>query len=229
MSFIQKLFGAKPKPDLPFQVGDKVRDLWGQVLVVTEIKPGAENGLGVVRTRNAAGKESSTALITHNLTLVDKSTPLSSDFSIKRVRPDELNAGAYLRPNMIVMHGICQTNSGGYDCEPYRIFEPAISDLMLGTELLRVLKEAATTPIPADLKAEMKKLQEVCKVSSLSKLCENAVHCSVRQKPDEISFLPTRREGKAFHHLPDLTIKISAASTPEEAGKALRNCFQICT
>jgi len=228
MRFIQNLLGKKPKPDLPFQVGDKVRDLWGQILIVTEIDPDSSGGLGVVCTRNAAGVENSVALITHNLTKVDKNTPLSSDFTTKRVKPDEFSAGAYLRPGMIVLHGVCQTNSGGYNCEPYRSFEESISDSLLGTELLCVLKEASTTPIPANLKIEQQKIFDVCKVRSWAKLCENAVHCSVKQSSSEITFLPTQREGRAFNHLPELTVKISATGAQDVVGKALRSCFHIC-
>ena len=228
MKIFQKLFGKNP--DLPFQVGDKVRDRWGNILVVMDIDPNAEQGLGTIRTRNAAGQESTTALETHNLTLVDKNMPVSSpSFQPKRVRPDELVGGAYLRPKMIVLHGVCETNQGGYNCEPYRTFETTVSDITLGTELLQVLKEAATMPIPGTLKDERDKIFKACKVPSWSKLCENTLHCRVKQTPKEISFLPTQRDGKAFHHLPDLTIRIEPGSGPEEIGKALRRGFQACT
>ena len=228
MRFIQNLFGTKPRSDLPFQVGDKVSDLWGQILVITEIKPEAQGGLGLVRTRNAAGVENTVALMTHNLTLVDKKTPLASDFSTKRVRPDELMAGAYLRPKMVVLHGVCQTNCGGFNCEPYQSCETTVSDLRLGTELLRVLKEASTVPIPENLKIEQKKIFDVCKVRSWTQLCENTIYCSVTQTPDQIAFLPTANEGRGFNHLPEPTIRIAAASAPDEVGRNLRGCFQIC-
>jgi CDI immunity protein len=228
MKIFQKLFGKNP--DLPFQVGDKVRDRWGNILVVMDIDPKAERGLGIIRTRNAAGQESITALKTHNLTLVDKNAPVSSpSFDRKRIKPEELTASAYLRPNVIVLHGVCQTNYGGYNCEPYRTFETTISDLTLGTELLQVLKEAATVSVPTSLKDEEKKIFKACKVQSWSKLCENSLHCNVTQTSKEISFLPTQRDGRAFHHLPDLTIRIESASSPEEIGKALRRGFQACT
>jgi hypothetical protein len=228
MKFFQKIFGKNP--DLPFQVGDKVRDKWGSILVVMDIDPGAEHGLGTIRTRNAAGQESTAALATHNLTLVDKNTPLSSpSFEKKRVKPEELVGGAYLRPKMIVLHGVCETNQGGFNCEPYRTFETSISDSALGIELVQVLKDAATMPVPKSLKDEQKKIFGAAKVQSWSKLCENSVHCNVKQTPTEISFLPTQRDGRTFHHLPGATIQIAPASSPEEIGKALRLGFQACT
>jgi hypothetical protein len=228
MNFFQKIFGKNP--DLPFRVGDKVRDKWGSILVVMDIDPAAEHGLGTIRTRNAAGQESTTALATHHLTLVDKNTPLSSpSFERERVKSDELSAGAYLRPNMIVLHGVCVTNYGGFNCEPYRTFETTISDITLGTELVQVLKAAATMPVPKSLKDEQKKIFSTAKVQSWSKLCEKSVHCNVRQTPTEILFLPTQRDGRTFHHLPGATIQIGPASSPEEIGKALRLGFQACT
>jgi CDI immunity protein len=229
MKIFQKIFGKTP--DLPFQVGDKVRDLEGAILLVTEVNPQAENGLGIIRTRNAAGQESITALITtHHFILVEKNTPLSSpSFVPKRIKPEDLAASAYLRSNMIVLHGVCQTNMGGFNCEPYRTFETTISDLVLGTELLHILKEAGATPVPASLKEEQKKIFSVCKVRSWSALCENALQCGIEQTAEQISFLPTQRDGRAFHHKPDLTIRIGVASTPEETGKALRSCFQVCS
>lgn len=228
MNLFQKFFGKNP--DLPFQAGDKIRDRWGSILLVTEVDPKAEQGLGVIRTRNAAGQESATALVTHDFTLVDKNTPVSSpSFEPKRVRPEELSASAHLRPNMIVLHGVCQTNQGGFNCEPYRTFETTISDLMLGTELLQVLKEAATMPVPANLKDEHEKIFKACRVRSWSQLSEDALHCSITQMPQQISFLPTRREGRSFHHLPHLTLQTPATSPPEEIGKTLRRGFQACS
>jgi hypothetical protein len=228
MTIFQKIFGKSP--GLPFQVGDKVRDVYGSILVVTEIDPKAEHGLGIIRTRNAAGQESTTALATHHLTLVGKDTPVSSpSFAPQRVRPEELSASAYLRPNMVILHGVCQTNQGGFNCEPYRTFETTISDLTLGTELLQVLKEAATMPVPANLKDEREKIFKACKVRSWNALCENALLCSISQTSKQMSFLPTQREGRGFNHLPDLTIRIDAANSPEEIGKMLRQCFQVCS
>lgn len=228
MNIFQKIFGQSP--DLPFQVGDKVRDVRGLILVVTQIDPKAEHGLGIVRTRNAAGQESTTALATHHLTLVGKDTPVSSpSFAPQRVRPEELAASAYLRPGMIVLHGVCQTNQGGFNCEPYRTYETTISDSALGAELLKVLKEAAAMPVPANLKDEREKIFKACKVRSWNALCENALQCSITQTSGQISFLPTQREGRGFNHLPDLTIKIEAMASSEEIGKALRRCFQVCT
>ena len=229
MKIFQKIFGKNP--DLPFQVGDKVRDPWGSILVVTKVDPKAENGLGIIRTRNAAGQESTTALMTTNhFTLVEKNTPLSSpSFTPKRVRPEELAASAYFRPKMMVLHGVCQTNQGGFNCEPYRTFETTVSDSMVGKELLRVLKEAGTTPVPANLKDEQKKIFSACKVRSWSMLCENALQCHIKQTSEQISFLPTQRDGRSFNHLPHLTIRIGATSPPEEIGKTLRSCFQVCS
>jgi hypothetical protein len=228
MKIFQKIFGKTH--NLPFQVGDKARDPRGSIFVVTEVDPKAENGLGIIRTRNAAGQESNTALITNQFTVADKNTPVSSpSFAPKRVKPEELTASAYLRPSMIVLHGACNTNQGGFNCEPYRTFETAISDPMLGTKLLHVLKEAGAMPVPANLKDEQKKIFSACKVRSWAALCKNAKHCQITQTPVQFSFLPTQRNGQTFNHLPDRIIRIGADSSPEEIGTTLRHCFQICS
>jgi hypothetical protein len=161
---------------------------------------------------------------------VGKDTPVSSpSFAPQRVKPEELAASAYLRPNMIVLHGVCQTNQGGFNCEPYRTYETTISDSTLGTELLRALKEAATMPVPANLKDEREKIFKACKVRSWNALCENALLCNISQTSEQMSFLPTQRDGRSFNHLPDLTIKIEVTASSEEIGKTLRRCFQVCS
>jgi len=231
MNILNKLFGKKP--DLPFRVGDKVRDLWGNIAEVTGIDAGAERGLGIVRTRDAKGKESTVALITHNLTLVDRDTPLSApSFEVKRANPDESAASAYLRAGKIVIHGVCVTNFGGLSCEPYTSIEATVSDETLGTELLRILTEAKATPTPTEmkshLKAEEQKLFKVFDVRSRTKLREGAAYCYATQKSEEISFIPTQNENRGFAHLTALISKIPNASKPAEVGSALRKSFLNC-
>jgi hypothetical protein len=52
---------------LPFAVGDKVRDAWGNEHTVISIDPKAEHGLGVIRTRRSDGTEHAHAMIAHGL------------------------------------------------------------------------------------------------------------------------------------------------------------------
>ena len=112
-------------------------------------------------------------------------------------------------------------------CEPYLSLDAGVSDGDLGSALLSVLAESRTTPIPYDFKAEQKKVLNNAGVRSWSKLAEG-VSCSVSQKPDEISILPTRSAGRGFMHLPQLTIRVLGSSTPEQVGKALREGFKRC-
>jgi len=44
-------------PELPFKVGDRVRDPWGSEHTIMEIDPQAENGIGAIRTRRDDGRE----------------------------------------------------------------------------------------------------------------------------------------------------------------------------
>ena len=52
---------------LPFGVGDRVRDPWGNEHTVISIDPKAEHGLGVIRTRRSDGTEHAHAMISHGL------------------------------------------------------------------------------------------------------------------------------------------------------------------
>ncbi len=58
---------------LGFDVGDVVRDAWGNEHVVTEIDPTAEHGLGIIRTRRLSdGVILGTAMMAHDLAFVRK-------------------------------------------------------------------------------------------------------------------------------------------------------------
>lgn len=57
---------------LPFGVGDRVRDLWGNEHTVISIDPNAEHGMGVIRTRRRDGTEHAHALISHGLEPITK-------------------------------------------------------------------------------------------------------------------------------------------------------------
>jgi hypothetical protein len=52
---------------LPFGVGDRVRDAWGNEHTVIFIDPKAEHGMGVIRTRRSDGTEHAHAMISHGL------------------------------------------------------------------------------------------------------------------------------------------------------------------
>lgn len=58
---------------LPFGVGDRVRDRWGNEHTVIQIDARAEHGLGVIRTRRDDGTELGHVMIAHGLTPVAKS------------------------------------------------------------------------------------------------------------------------------------------------------------
>jgi hypothetical protein len=58
---------------LPFGVGDRVRDRWGNQHTVIRIDPRAEHGLGVISTRRDDGTELGHMMIGHGLTPVAKS------------------------------------------------------------------------------------------------------------------------------------------------------------
>ena len=147
---------------------------------------------------------------------------------VERWKPEQTHASAYLRAGRIILHGDCLTTIGGLACDPYLSMDASASDDEVGAALLRVLAEARLKPVPTDYKAEQKKILRTAGVRSWSKLSEG-VCCSITQKPHEISILPTRSEGRAFMHVPELTIRIAEASTPERVGRALREGFQRCT
>src|SRR5574340_503116 len=52
---------------LPFAVGDRVRDPWGNEHTVISIDPKAERGMGVIRTRGSDGTEHAHPMIAHGL------------------------------------------------------------------------------------------------------------------------------------------------------------------
>jgi hypothetical protein len=54
---------------LPFAVGDRVRDPWGNAHTVIRIDPAAEHGLGMIWTRRDDGNELGFMMIAHGLTL----------------------------------------------------------------------------------------------------------------------------------------------------------------
>ena len=147
---------------------------------------------------------------------------------IERWKPEQTHASAYLRAGRIILHGDCLTTIGGLACDPYLSMEATAADADVGAALLRVLAEARITPVPTDHKAEQQKILRTAGVRSWSKLSEG-VCCSITQKPDEISILPMRSEGRAFMHMPELTIRIAQESTPEQVGRVLREGFQRCT
>jgi hypothetical protein len=147
---------------------------------------------------------------------------------VERWKPEQTHASAYLRAGRVILHGDCLTTIGGLACDPYLSMDASASDAEVGAALLRVLAEARLTPVPTDHKAEQQKILRTAGVRSWSKLSEGGC-CSVTQKPQEISILPTRVEGRAFMHMPDLTIRVATDSTPEQVGRALREGFQRCT
>ena len=60
---------------LPFGVGDRVRDSWGNEHTVIRIDPRAEHGLGVIGTRRDDGTELGHLMIGHGLTPVASKRP----------------------------------------------------------------------------------------------------------------------------------------------------------
>lgn len=65
--------GATPlaAASLPFQVGDRVRDTWGNLGSVTEIDVRAEHGLGRITVKYEDGRTLSSAAIAHGLERAD--------------------------------------------------------------------------------------------------------------------------------------------------------------
>jgi hypothetical protein len=59
--------------EVPFRVGGRVRDTWGNCHTIMEVDPKAEHGLGMIRTRRESdGVELGSAVIAHGLTLVSR-------------------------------------------------------------------------------------------------------------------------------------------------------------
>lgn len=146
---------------------------------------------------------------------------------VERWKPEQSQASAYLREGRIVMHGDCLTTIGGLACEPYLSMDEGASDPEVGAALLGVLAEARITPIPTDHKSEQRKILQAAGVRSWTRLSEG-VHCSVVQEPSGISILPSRRESRAFMHIPELTVRVHSGSDPAEVGRALKAAFQKC-
>lgn len=68
--------GLANLPPLPFGVGDRVRDTWGNEHTVTAIEPAAGHGLGVIQTRRADGTTLKHMMNAHGLARIDsRGTP----------------------------------------------------------------------------------------------------------------------------------------------------------
>jgi hypothetical protein len=74
--WFRHLRSAKPleiqHEPLPFAVGDRVRDPWGNQHTVIGIDPKAEHGLGMIRTRRDDGTEIGHAMVAHGLAPIIK-------------------------------------------------------------------------------------------------------------------------------------------------------------
>lgn len=62
----QDVPAARPV-ELPFGVGDRMRDTWGHEYTVTAIDPAANHGLGEIRIRRDDGAERAHAVVAHGL------------------------------------------------------------------------------------------------------------------------------------------------------------------
>src|SRR5262245_16566972 len=114
-------------------------------------------------------------------------------FEVKRVRPDQSSASAYLRGRRIIIHGEAITNYGNLGCAPFVALNVSDSDSIVGGSLLQVLKDALTTVIPAaltDFKTEWAKGLQGIGIAPANKLSYGAVNCSVSMKPEELLILP---------------------------------------
>jgi hypothetical protein len=61
-----------PLCQAPFRVGDRVRDVWGNVHTVVEVDPTATHGLGIIRTRSDTGAQRAFSMCAHGLTLAEE-------------------------------------------------------------------------------------------------------------------------------------------------------------
>jgi hypothetical protein len=233
MKILRQIFGRQPTS--PFRAGDRVRDPWGNKHTVIETDPKGENGLGAIRTRSDDGVEHKFAMVAHGLTSLAESDAGPADpkrFEVKRVKPNESSASAYLRGTRIILLGTAITNYGGLGCAPFVTLKASDSDAVVGGSLIQVLKDAMTSPIPTELSAfkdEYAKGLQGIGIAPANKLSYGAVNCSVSMTPDHYSILPTNRERGAFMHLPALTLKLPLDSSREQIGKALRDGFSRCT
>ena len=153
--------------------------------------------------------------------------PKISPGKVERWKPERTHATAWLLARRIILHGDCLTTIGGFACEPYRSIYERVSDAELGAALLRVLAEARLIPVPDDIKAVSEKIVRSANIRLGSELGKCAC-CSVVQNQSEIWILPTRREGRDFTQMLELTVRIPTNSTPEQVGRALRDRFQRC-
>lgn len=77
--------------NLPFAVGDRVRDTWGNKHTVVRIEPKADHGKGVIRTRRDDGTELSHMMFAHGLTHASKenrtmTAPVPSETAIHKTK-----------------------------------------------------------------------------------------------------------------------------------------------
>jgi len=240
MSIIRRILGRRSATEqsrTPFRVGDRVHDPWGNKHTVTQIEPGGENGQGTIGTRADTGGESVHAMIAHGLTLLsaeESGFSPANNFAVERVKLEESCAGAYLRAGKILFCGSCITNYGGLDCGPCRSLDATASDAEVGTALLSILAAARTTPVPADLKQDLKPVRQelfrLAGVRSSAKFNDGAAYCNIWQTPSDISINPSHNEGRGYSFLGrGSSIRLSTASEPEQIGKALRVGFSRCT
>ena len=61
-----------PVQSIPFNTGDKVKDIWGNEATVTKVDPYAEHGMGLITIKYPSGQETSISLITPGLTKLDE-------------------------------------------------------------------------------------------------------------------------------------------------------------
>jgi hypothetical protein len=141
--------------------------------------------------------------------------------TVERWKPEEANANVYLLKDRLLVHGCCRTTIGGLACEPYLSVRVDVADDEVGRVLLRVLNEARVTLVP-DLPIDQKKMLQAAGVRSWKKITEG-LSCHVTQIGSEISILPTRREGRAFIHVPELTVRVLLENGLESIGRALRD------
>ena len=68
----QSRLRAIPPQEPAFRVGDRVRDVWGNVHTVVEVDPTAMHGMGIIRTRSDTGAEHGFSMCAHGLTLAQE-------------------------------------------------------------------------------------------------------------------------------------------------------------
>lgn len=229
MNIFRSLFS--PSPDLPFSVGDRVRDTFGHRHTVIAVDPRAEHGAGLIRTRRDDGQELGYLFYAHDLILLtpaELALPGRQEIKCERINPDESSATAYLRADAIILHAQCPTNMGGLACLPCRRLPLPVTDDILGTSSLAILGEAITVPVPVDHKAELKRILQHAKITSWRKLIVESASCSIRSTPASLTITPSQRQGSASHHLPELAIELATPTAPAEIAQALRTAFQRC-